>query len=281
MRIALTGASGFVGRHVLDELMRHNDIELVVLARHSQAMAESLAERPDAKRIQVIPFELHAPADDLYLAAGSPEVLVHLAWQGLPNYLSLHHFEAELPAQYRFLKSMISAGLKKLLITGTCFEYGDQSGGIPAIASTKPTNPYGYAKDALHKQLRYLQKTFDFQMIWARLFYMYGLGQSKNSLYTLLSEAVKRGESDFDMSGGEQLRDFLPVQEVSARLVKLAMVPIKRDVVNICDGKPTSVRNLVEAWCHQNGWKTQINFGRLPYPTYEPMAFWGIQDELF
>jgi nucleoside-diphosphate-sugar epimerase len=281
MRIAVTGASGFVGEYVLTELMRYTDLDIVVLAHDARGMADGLALLPQSHRIQVVPFELHAPASKLYVEIGKPDAMIHLAWSGLPNYLSLHHFETELPAQYRFLSMMIDAGLKSLLVTGTCFEYGDQSGGILANSLTQPTNPYGYAKDALYKQLRYLQKHSDFDLTWARLFYMYGPGQGKNSLYTLLSEAAQRGDTSFDMSGGEQLRDFLPVQEVATRLVKLIMNPDDRGAVNICHGKPTSVRNLAEAWCQQYDWKIQLNFGRLPYPTYEPMAFWGLQDELF
>jgi len=104
---------------------------------------------------------------------------------------------------------------------------------------------------------------------------MYGQGQSNTSLFTKLKEAVVRGDKVFNMSGGEQLRDYLPVGEIARQIVRLAM--LKRDigVVNICSGEPVSVRKLVERWLHENNWKIELNLGHYPYPDYEPMAFWG------
>ncbi len=54
----------------------------------------------------------------------NPDLLIHLAWQGLPNYKSLFHFENNLPVHYSFLKNMVVNGLKNMVVTGTCFEYG-------------------------------------------------------------------------------------------------------------------------------------------------------------
>ena len=77
------------------------------------------------------------------------------------------------------------------------------------------------------------------------------------------------------MSGGEQLRDFLPIEEVARLLVALARNHADAGVVNVCAGKPISVRNLIEEWLEKNGWKITLNLGHYPYPDYEPMAFWG------
>ena len=170
---------------------------------------------------------------------------------------------------------MVESGLPSMLITGTCFEYGMQSGMLSATMPTRPTNPYGYAKDALRQQLEYLQATKPFNLTWGRLFYMYGEGQPATSLYPKLKEAVLRGEKIFNMSGGEQLRDYLPVEEVARQIVQLAMTRGDMGAVNICSGKPVSVRRLVEQWVLENNWKIDLNLGYYPYPDYEPMAFWG------
>jgi dTDP-6-deoxy-L-talose 4-dehydrogenase (NAD+) len=77
------------------------------------------------------------------------------------------------------------------------------------------------------------------------------------------------------MSGGEQLRDYLPVREVARRLVRLALTPRDLGPVNVCSGTPISVRRLVEGWIKEHGWKIELKLGALPYPDYEPMAFWG------
>src|SRR6185369_16423277 len=115
-----------------------------------------------------------SPPDDPFAALGHPDVLLHLAWDGLPNYRSPHHFEQELPRHYTFLSRAVRAGLPALVAAGTCLEYGQQSGALAAELETRPTNPYGFAKDALRKQLQQLQAVHPFRLTWARLFYMYG-----------------------------------------------------------------------------------------------------------
>jgi len=206
---------------------------------------------------------------------GAPDTLIHLAWDGLPNYKSLHHFEAELPRQYKFIKHMVESGLSSLFVTGTCFEYGMQSGALSAEMKTEPANPYGYAKDALRKQLELLKNNIRFNLTWGRLFYMYGEGQAENSLYPNLKQAVLRGDKVFHMSGGQQLRDYLPIETVAERIVRMALEQRDIGVTNICSGKPISVGDLVQQWIRENGWDIQLNLGYYPYSDYEPMSFWG------
>lgn len=268
MKVAVTGASGFIGRHVLTELSKH-DVDLVAVTRAAARLSDL------GKTVRVVEMDIASPPSDSFDRLGKPDVLIHLAWDGLPNYKSLHHFETELPRQYQFLKTMVESGLQSLLVTGTCFEYGMQSGALAATMPTEPTNPYGYAKDALRQQLEYLKSSKPFNLTWGRLFYMFGEGQPSTSLYPKLKEAVSRGDKTFNMSGGEQLRDYLHVEEVAHQIVQLAMTQRNIGPVNICSGKPISVRRLVEQWLKDNNWDIELNLGYYPYPDYEPMAFWG------
>jgi nucleoside-diphosphate-sugar epimerase len=77
------------------------------------------------------------------------------------------------------------------------------------------------------------------------------------------------------MSGGEQLRDFLPVARVAEVIVALAIEAHGSGAVNVCSGRPISVRSLVETWLVEREWNMQLELGYYPYPDYEPMAFWG------
>lgn len=268
MKIAVTGASGFIGQHIVAELQRQS-ISVVLVVRNYSSLPVSLANH------HVAIIDLQNPPLDSYELMGSPDVLIHLAWGGLPNYKSLHHFEEELPQQFQFLKMVIKSGLKNLVVAGTCFEYGMQSGALAEDTIAQPTNPYGFAKDTLRSQLEYLQQIEPFNLTWARLFYLYGDGQAKNSLLSQLKRAVEHGDKSFNMSGGEQLRDYLPVNEVAKHLVSLAIMRQDFRIINVCSGKPISVRKLVEDWIKQNDWSINLNLGYYPYPNYEPMAFWG------
>jgi len=121
MKIAVTGASGFIGRHVLAELEKR-EVVTVAAVRDPARLAEFRGH------CSMVTMDLDHAGERCFDQLDRPDVLIHLAWEGLPNYSSLHHFESELPRQYRFLKTMAQAGLSSIVATGTCFEYGMQSG---------------------------------------------------------------------------------------------------------------------------------------------------------
>jgi dTDP-6-deoxy-L-talose 4-dehydrogenase (NAD+) len=77
------------------------------------------------------------------------------------------------------------------------------------------------------------------------------------------------------MSTGEQIRDYLPVDEVAARLAYLARRGRNDGIVNICSGQPISVRAQVERWISDMGADIRPELGLYPLPDYEPLAFWG------
>jgi dTDP-6-deoxy-L-talose 4-dehydrogenase (NAD+) len=273
MKVAVTGGTGFLGRHVISELERRA-VSILLICRPSTVIPSTMA-RHSAVRIN-----LDEAGPDIFELIGQPDALIHLAWSGLPNYNSLHHFETELPRQYQFLKTLVQSGIMNLLVSGTCFEYGNQSGPLSEDLETRPENPYGFAKDTLRRQLGFLQKTKQFNLTWARLFYLYGDGQNEKSLFPQLKKTVEMGSPVFNMSGGEQLRDYLPVTTAAQHLAELAIRRDNHGVVNICSGQPISVRKVIELWIAENQWSIELNPGYYPYPDYEPMAFWGTRDKL-
>lgn len=272
-RIAVTGASGFVGRHVVQALSR-TSAEVVAATRTPAKLADLSC------KIEVVALDIGKPSGDAYLQLGRPDILVHLAWDGLPNYRSLHHIDRELPTHFRFLAGMVEAGLQSIVVAGTCLEYGMQFGPLSEDMICHPDTAYALAKHTLQRQLEFLQREKAFRLTWARLFYTYGEGQAPSSLWTQLNAALDRDDQSFNMSGGEQLRDFLPISEMARLLAELALRNLDAGAVNICSGQPKSVRRFVEERIAETGKSMQINAGYYPYPDYEPMAFWGTTQKL-
>ena len=271
MKICVTGASGFLGQYVIAELQKH---DCSITATYNKSNLQAL-EVINQDKTQWKQLDLYELPEEIFSYLNKPDILIHLAWSGLPNYRSNHHFENELPPQYKFLKTMVEQGLDSMLVVGTCFEYGMQSGPLSEELETKPDNPYGFAKDSLRKQLEFLKREKTFKLIWSRLFYMYGEGQADSSLYSQFIKAVENKDEIFNMSGGEQLRDFLPVEDIAKNISQLAFSKMDAGIVNVCSGIPISVRSLVESWKEQFGSSIKLNLGFYPYPDYEPMAFWG------
>lgn len=274
VKIVVTGATGFVGRHVVEALLSRGH-EVTGVARN----VPRAGEMPWPDSTAFFACDVHDVSDPVALL-GVPDVLVHLAWPGLPNYKDLFHFERNLPADYRFIKRMVAAGTKQVLVTGTCFEYGMQSGPLPEDAPALPDNPYGLAKNTLRLFLQALQKEKPYVLQWARLFYLFGPGQNAGSVLAQLDRAIDAGEPQFNMSGGEQLRDYLPVEEAAGYLAALVDQPEFAGITNCCSGHPVSIRSLVERRIKQRGSAITTNLGHFPYPGYEPFAFWGCRKRL-
>ncbi|MHC8291365.1 NAD-dependent epimerase/dehydratase family protein [Pseudomonas sp. XS1P51] len=275
MKVLVTGATGFVGRHLVAALLARG-CEVRAVARN----AETATSMPWINAVEFIAADIHA--DDLNITALTDgiDALAHLAWPGLPNYQALFHFEHNLMADYRFIKSAVEAGVSQVLVTGTCFEYGMQSGPLREQATPQPGNPYGLAKNTLRLFLENLQRVQPFTLQWARLFYLHGEGQNPNSLLAALDRAIDAGDERFNMSAGEQLRDYLAIEMAAGHLAVILQQRGFDGVINCASGQPISVRALVEQRVRERGASIDLNLGHYPYPTHEPMAFWGVTDRL-
>jgi len=268
--VIVTGATGFVGQHLVPLLLK-NGHKVIAVARNEKK-ARSFDWFDD---VHFVSTELVDGTTHLEI---SPEMsLIHLAWSGLPNYKSMFHFERNLPESYDFIKACLAEGVTHVLVAGTCFEYGFKSGPIMSSVRPCPNNPYGLAKDTLRQQLEFLSIEKSYYLQWARLFYMYGKGQSPKSVLSQLDAAIDNGDTVFNMSGGEQLRDYLPIEALVQQLYDLYQSK-KRGIFNICSGKPISIRRLVEERIKERSANIRLNLGHYPYPEYEPMAFWGVRD---
>jgi dTDP-6-deoxy-L-talose 4-dehydrogenase (NAD+) len=170
---------------------------------------------------------------------------------------------------------MIESGTRNIVVTGTCFEYGLQEGCLSEDLPAKPNTVYGIAKNTLRIFLEQLQKKIPFDFKWIRLFYLYGEGQNKNSILEQLKSAIDRHDKIFNMSGGEQLRDYLPVETVVENIVKITLQNKVQGIINNCSGNPISIRRLVEEYLKKIGKNIELNLGYYNYNNHEPHAFWG------
>ncbi len=274
-RLIITGATGFIGAHAVS-VAAAKGIQIVATGRSREKLA--IGDWPEA--VERIAADLHADAKRAVEALAPQgfapdDALLHLAWPGLPNFRDPDHIAVHLSADARFLKAAAEAGLTRAVVAGTCLEYGLQEGKLSETLPTAPTLPYPIAKDALRRWLDAAAPSMGLDVAWARLFYMFGPGQNPKSLLAQLDAAIDAGAETFPMSGGEQLRDYLPVEEVAAKLVALALAPAATGLFNLGSGIPISVRRLVEQRIAERGAMITPDRGVYGYPDYEPMAFWA------
>lgn len=277
MKIAVTGATGFVGTHLINQLLKSNH-EVIA----SSGNADKAKNYAWYDQVSYVPYSISSnpPVENLYELFHAPEAFIHLAWSGLPNYNSLHHIEENAFSNYYFLKKLIRDGLKNLTVTGTCQEYGMKDGMLNEEMDVHPTTAYAVGKNSLNRYLEILNQSSDFALKWVRLFYLYGPGQSSQSLLPQLDKALLENKKVFNLSGGEQKRDFIHVQKAVSYLQDIAIQLKYTGVINCCSGEAVSVKDFIQEYLRTTNKKIELNFGFYPYPPYEPMEFWGDHSKL-
>ncbi|GAG07973.1 unnamed protein product, partial [marine sediment metagenome] len=170
MRVFVTGGTGFIGSHVVNKLIDEgHDLLLLVL--------EGEAVKSYTQNVTVIKGDLsNIKKWNEELRYFSPDIAIHMAWEGIPNYdeqTSNRNLEYGLD----LIKILGEIGCKRIIATGSCWEYGKKTGEISEDIEINPSNPFTIAKNALREKGIEIAKENNMEFIWVRFFYVYGPGQ--------------------------------------------------------------------------------------------------------
>jgi len=209
------------------------------------------------------------------LVTSRPETVILLAWPGLPKYNEVFHISKNLPMCIELVEELDKSGVRKIVVAGTCYEYGLRNGAMREEMCTSPVNYYALAKDTLRKSIEMLAEKSNFNWAWLRIFYPYGEGQRESSLLQSLETAIERREKHFRMSSGRQIRDYVSVEVIAKQLLTLAVNGDAKGVYNGGSGQPVSIRELVEQRIIERASDIMLELGYYPDRSDEPLAFWA------
>lgn len=236
MRVLLTGASGFLGSHVLDSLQRHG-IETIVLGRRRPAgvvpeafIAADLLDSPDFAALARMAGASH---------------LLHLAWyaehgQYWASPLNLRWVDATL----RLVEAFCAAGGRHVVAAGSCAEY-DWSHGYCREDGTpsQPAALYGTAKDAARRLTEMVCAQHGTSCAWGRIFLLHGKGEAGQRLIPSLIEVFQGKRVPFGVNAAAY-RDFLHATDVAEGFVTLLRHGAN-GTYNISSGEPTRLAEVV------------------------------------
>jgi len=263
MKVLLTGHSGFIGQSLL-KILINKKINLYITKYNNLKI-------PYSKKIKIIDLKKKINLAKLK----NLDIVIHTAWGKLENYNSRRHIDFIFPENLKFIKKLINIGAKNLVILGTCFEIGDCNGEVDETAIMSPNTYYGKAKKKLFLELKKLKKKKHFNLTWIRIFYTYGNNQKPQSLFSQLKIHEKNKIKLFHLTSSEQLRDYIHVSLLAKKIIQLSFLKKNLGIVNVCSGKPISIKKLVSKWKKRFKWKIQFNFGNNNVRSYEPKNFWG------
>ncbi len=264
MKLFVTGGTGFVGSHFLQQALAAGH-EVVALRRPGS--------RPRLP-LEAEPRWLEGALDEDWSAAlQGCDVLVHLA-SHTPNppYAPLDAcLYWNVFAAMKLARQAAATGVQRFLVAGSCFEYGQVSAETEFIDTTTPLAPtlsYPTSKAAASVAFEGFAREHGHRVKILRIFQVFGEGEQATRMWPSLRRAALAGE-DFPMSAGDQVRDFVPVEDVAASFVRnldFEMVTPGIPVVrHVATGRSQTLLEFASHW-----WATwratgQLEPGKVPY----------------
>jgi nucleoside-diphosphate-sugar epimerase len=260
MRILVTGASGFVGRHAAAELVRM-DAEVHVVTRNG-ASAFGICHHIDL---------LERDCAKLLLKAVRPDIVLHLAWCVAHGKFWTDPANLDWTGTTLALaRAAADVGVRRFIGVGTCYEYD-----WPKTDDCKEFETplarhtlYDTAKTSCRGLLEAYLEATSTAFVWARLFYLYGPGEDQRRLVANIARALAAGE-DANCTLGTATRDYMHVRDAGAALAKTAVGTV-RGVVNIGSGVGVRVAEIATILGQIARRPDLVHLGALPDRTDEP-----------
>lgn len=274
--VLLTGATGFVGRQVLNALEEYGTKVRVVIRDGTQ---DQLSTRKAIETV-ITTQDVFAENEEWWKeACNGVDTIIHVAWYTEPGeYLQSDQNIDCLIGTLQLAKGAIQSKVRRFIGIGTCFEY-DLTGGILSVETPlRPLTPYAGAKAAAFMALSQWLPLQEVEFAWCRLFYLHGDGEDARRLVPYLRSKLIAGEPA-ELTNGNQIRDFLDVSEAGRMIVKTALSDAQGPV-NICSGVPITVRQLAEQIADEYGCRDLLKFGARPDNHIDPPCVVGVNNEM-
>lgn len=239
MKLFVTGAGGFIGQALIEQLAQENCEALCLVRRPLELWPGGAAH------LRQVCGDFGDPGGWLdELRSFAADVSIHLAWEGLPDY-SPQRCAHNVAASLRCAEAIAQSGCRRLIVAGSCFEYGAAQGAINEVAA--PVNPgeLGQAKDRLRRALE--AQLPQVRLVWSRIFYAYGARQRPQSLIPYCVRTLTAG-APLTLKTPQQMQDFIYLADLARALYALAQAEHTQGVYNIGSGVATrcsAVANLV------------------------------------
>lgn len=272
-KILVTGATGFVGRHVVNNLAARGEDVFALVRRGKEAAFEGILRND---RI-ISTKSAFTESDDWWRETlHGIDSVIHLAWYvEAGKYLTAPENMDCLIGSLRMAKAGADAGIRRFIGIGTCIEYDVSVGTLTTNTPLKPTTPYSAAKAAAFTALSELLPARGVEFAWCRLFYLYGEGEDERRFVPYLRKMMSEGKVA-DLTKGTQVRDYLDVKEAADQIVD-ASLGATQGAVNICSGQPVTVRELAERIADEYGSRHLLNFGARPENLVDPPYIVGVK----
>lgn len=266
MRILITG-KGFIGHHLIEDLLEAGH-EVCAMVR---SIPSSLSKNKRKKFIKGDLACLYTVENQVH--EFRPEVCIHAAWDGIPDYSDTVCRGNLLVALNVFEMFSRIESCRKVIGLGSCLEYPTNGGACSEDIHVEPNSYFHWAKATIDHYGRILFRDKGKDFLWFRIFYVYGHGQRNGALIPrIIQSLLKNPENSLDIKQPDNENDFIFVDDVVSGIKAGCEQDAPSGAYNLGYGTPVKVRDVVANVAEALGIDTpEIPSNR----TQASMRFWA------
>jgi nucleoside-diphosphate-sugar epimerase len=271
--IFLTGATGFIGSHLLKRLIKEGcDTHIVIRQNSSLWRIKEFENDFTIHKIDLNDFDtLNSLIQKI-----KPEIIFNLAAYGVDyRQQDLQQtINTNIIGSVNLFEAFLRNNGQRFIHTGSCFEYGQKNKPISEYDYLDPTSVYGATKASSVHLLSSMAKSMQYgKLITLRPFGVFG---EYEGLHRFVPQAIDKlkNKHSMKMTLGEQIRDYVYIDDLIDAYILASTVPItnKIEIINIGSGEGITMKQLALMISKKLGASDELlQFGVLPYRPNEMM----------
>jgi nucleoside-diphosphate-sugar epimerase len=272
----VTGGAGFIGSHLVEELLRRGHrvrvADSLITGKTDNvaaAVAAARRTRPDAPDPELVIGDLAEPDVARAAAAGIDFVLHQAAIPSVPRSIDdpVTSNRANVDATLQLLVAARDAGVQRLVYAGSSSAYGNTVV-LPKREdmASNPLSPYALQKYVGEQYMQLFWQLYGLETVTIRYFNVFGPRQDPSSAYSgvisLFLRAVTEHQPPAIYGDGEQTRDFTYVANVVDGVLRAVETPAAAgEVINVATGARVSLNHLLASVQQLAGTSLQPSYG--------------------
>jgi nucleoside-diphosphate-sugar epimerase len=275
-RVLVTGATGFIGSHVVKHLVNQGALVSALCSGSSLTQPHRLqGVIGEIEMLQARMTDVPSLKDAVDRA--HPELVIHQAaftHVGKSFVQVDENIQTNIQGAVNLLR-LLDGDYERFVYVGSGDVYGDTPLPFREDGPVSPTSPYAVSKYAAERFCRMFSQAYGWPVVCLRPFNVYGPHQDSDRIVPELIMSALRGE-DLKMTGGRQTREFMYVEDVADVFVRALWTPgIEGEVINVSCGEEVSIRELASTVLDLLGNPVHALFGALDYRPNEIWRMFG------
>ena len=271
MKILLTGATGFLGSHIAENLISHN-FELILTKREHSSLKNCQSFQ---NKVTWVDTDTVLWVDEII--EFKPDMIIHAAWNGVSS-IYREDWESQLTNidfMYQLLKIAERSNVKKFISLGSQAEYGQFEGKITEEYPLNPTSSYGAVKLAVSELLKAFCTEKQINWYWLRVFTVFGERENEKWLIPSFINKMLSECSEMDFTLGEQKYAYLYIADFADSIASVVIQDAPTGIYNVSSDHPIRLKDLLMIIRDNINPGFNLNLGALTYRPNQSMHIEG------